>query len=340
MIRDLNLNAMVYFETVARLGRVTGAAEELGVSASAVSQQVRLLEQQFGVRLFRRHKQRLSLTLDGERLFQTTTHAFQSIRNVRTAIVRQRESRHLNLRVSPSFGVRWLAPRLSSFAAEKPQWDLRVDATPDFTDFETEIVDLDLRYGEGDWAGLHNECMVRDLVLPMCSPDYLARLRELSDDPLEQLRAARLIDSVKTLLRWDAWLNGNGIQGVKMVYPYRFDRSSMAIQFAKDGGGVVLDSATLAGQELKEGSLVPLSSAFEVIDIPAYWLVCPSRHLSRRIVRIFSDWMRDVGRTHDAEARALLAQAGCRIRANADPDVELQAKEPEDPDRISAQMQP
>lgn len=320
MIRDLNLNALVYFETVARLGRVTKAAEELGVSASAVSQQIRLLEQQFGVRLFRRQKQRLSLTLDGDRLFQTATQAFRSIRDVHTAIVRQRESHHLNLRVSPSFGVRWLGPRLAGFVAANPQWDLRIDATPDFTDFDTEVVDLDLRYGGGDWSGLHTECMVRDLVLPMCSPDYLASLQGASDDPLEQLRAARLIDSVKTLIRWDAWLPRNDITGVKMVYAYRFDRSSMAIQFAKDGGGVVLDSATLAGNELKEGSLVPLSPAFEVIDLPAYWLVCPSRHLTRRIVRIFSDWLRLAGRDHDQEARELLLQAGCRIRVEPDPE--------------------
>jgi len=338
MIRDINLNAMVYFETVARLGRVTKAAEELGVSASAVSQQIRLLEQQFGVRLFRRQKQRLSLTLDGERLFQTTTQAFRSIRDVRTAIVRQRESHHLNLRVSPSFGVRWLGPRLASFVAENPQWDLRIDATPDFTDFDTEVVDLDLRYGEGDWSGLHTECMVRDLVLPMCSPDYLAGLRKVSSDPMEQLRSARLIDSVKTLIRWDAWLVGNRVEGVKMVYPYRFDRSSMAIQFAKDSGGVVLDSATLAGQELKEGSLVPLSPAFEVIDIPAYWLVCPSRHLTRRIVRIFSDWVRVVGRAHDAEARDLLERAGCQIRA--EDDLKRLAYEADDVDPASELLQP
>jgi len=318
MIRDLNLNAMAYFESVARFGRVTKAAEELGVSASAVSQQIRLLEQQFGVRLFRRQKQRLSLTLDGERLFQTTTQAFRSIRDVRTAIIRQRESRHLNMRVSPSFGVRWLGPRLAGFVADNPQWNLRIDATPDFTDFDTEVVDLDLRYGEGDWSGVHTECMVRDLVLPLCSPDYLGQLREISHDPRKQLRAARLIDSVKTLYRWDVWLVRNGLDTGKMVYPYRFDRSSMAIQFARDSGGVVLESATLAYQELKDGALVPLSPAFEVVEIPAYWLVCPSRHLTRRIVRIFSDWMRVVGHAHDTAARELLEGEGCRLRAEQD----------------------
>lgn len=103
MGHDLNLNAMNYFEAVARLGGVSKAAEELGVSPSAVSQQIRQIEQQFGVRLFRREKRRLILTLDGERLFQTTTQAFRMMRDVRSAIQRQRENRHFIMRVSPSF---------------------------------------------------------------------------------------------------------------------------------------------------------------------------------------------------------------------------------------------
>ena len=150
----LNLNALTNFEAVARLGGVSKAAEELKVTPSAVSQQLRSLEQQLGVRLFRRENRRLSLTIDGERLYQTATQAFESIREVRNAIMRQRESFQLSMRVSPSFGERWLAPRLEEFSRDYPTWELRVDATPDFSDFETEVIDLDLRYGDGGWAGL------------------------------------------------------------------------------------------------------------------------------------------------------------------------------------------
>lgn len=313
MLKDLNLNGMNYFEAVARLGGISKAAEELGVSPSAVSQQIRQFEQQFGVRLFRREKRKLTLTLDGERLFQTTTQAFRMMRDVRQAIQRQREARHFILRVSPSFAVRWLSPRLKSFLDAQPNWQVRVDAGPDFSDFETEVVDLDLRYGEGDWSGLHQEAVVHDMVLPMCSPAYLEELRAKSDDPIGQLRHARLIDSVKTHYRWDFWLARHGVMGERMVYPLRFDRSSMALQLAADGAGVVLESSTLALNELESGALVPLSTAFEAIRFPAYWLVCPSRHTSRRIVRLFSDWMREAGREHDARAAALMGRLGLRI---------------------------
>ena len=313
MASDLNLNAMNTFESVARLGRVSRAAEELGVSPSAVSQQIKLLEQQSGVLLFRRERQRLTLTYDGERLFRVATQAFAMVRDVQSAIVRQRQNRHFILRVSPSFGVRWLGPRLADFIDAHDEWHIRIDATPDFSEFDTEVVDLDLRYGRGGWAGLHEEAVVDDCVLPMCSPAYLDRMRARADDPHDQLRQARLIDSVKTYYRWDFWLTQHAIMGERMAYPMRFDRSSMAIQLAKDDAGVVLESATLCANELADGSLVPFSPSFEVITFPAYWLVSPPRHFNRRIVKIFAEWMHEEGRRHDVFVRALLAEKGCTL---------------------------
>ncbi|MHA6346319.1 LysR family transcriptional regulator [Roseivivax sp. CAU 1761] len=320
-MRDSNLKATEYFEAVARLGTVTKAAAELGVSPSAVSQQVRLLEEQFGVALFRREKRRLVLTLDGDRLFQTTTQAFSAIRNARSAITRQRDARNLTLRVSPSFGVRWLGPRIADFAAENPDWNIRVDATPDFSAFDTESVDLDLRYGLGGWTGLTVTCVLHDLVLPVCSPDYLAQLRAISDDIAGQIAAARLIDSVKALYRWDLWLAANRIALPQVEYPFRFDRSSMSIELAKQGGGLALDSVTQCLPELRRGELVPFSPGLEVIDFPAYWFVCPPRHLNRRIVTRFSQWLTRRAEEHDAEARSLLAGFGCKFRPEAGPEL-------------------
>ena len=94
-------------------------------------------------------------------------------------------------------------------------------------------------------------------------------LQSEAEEPFEQLRRARLIDSVKTLLRWDFWLAWQGVTGIEAAYPLRFDRSSMALQLASDGEGVVLESPTLAIKELKEGTLVPFSPAFPVIRLPA-----------------------------------------------------------------------
>jgi LysR family glycine cleavage system transcriptional activator len=328
-MRDINIKAVEYFESVARLGSVTKSAAELGVSPSAVSQQIRILETQFGVKLFRREKRRLVLTLDGDILFQTATQAFGAIRNARSAITRQRDLRNLIIRVSPSFGVRWLGPRISGFLSENPEWNIRVDATPDFTAFETEAVDFDLRYGHGGWTGLTVDCIMHDLVLPLCSRDYLEELRAISPDPVEQLRHARLIDSVKTLFRWDLWLASNRIELPDLAYPLKFDRSSMAIELAKQGQGLALDSVNLCLPELKAGQLVPFSTGFEVIDFPAYWFVCPPRHFNRRIVARFADWIARAAEEHETEARTLLTDLGCRFRPMPEPGL-VGAKVPGD----------
>jgi len=320
-MRDINLKATEYFEAVARLGTVTKAAAELGVSPSAVSQQIRHLETQFGVRLFRREKRRLVLTLDGDRLFQTATQAFGAIRNAKSAITRQRDVRSLTIRVSPSFGVRWLGPRIADFATANPEWNIRIDATPDFSAFEAEAIDLDLRYGLGDWSGLTVNCILHDLVMPMCSPSYLAELRQASDDPVAQLGAARLIDSVKMLYRWDLWLASNRLALADASYPFRFDRSSMSVEMAKQGGGLALDSVTLCLPELERGELVPFSTEFPVIDFPAYWFVCPARHFNRRVVTRFAEWLDQVCEEHEARARGFLAGCGCSFRTELGPDL-------------------
>lgn len=306
MSRDPSLNSMIYFESVARHGRVARAAEELHVSPSAVSQQIKQLEELLGISLFRRDKRQLSLTQEGEQLYMAATSAFGLLRDARKSISRQRDSHQLIMRASPSFAVRWLGPRLSNFTATHPSWDLRVDASPDPSNFEREVVDLDIRYGKGNWAGLHCEAIIHDQLLPLCSPDYLDKLRQSCESPQELLARARLIDSVKTLMQWDNWLARFRIARRDDISALRFDRSSMAIQQAVAGIGVVLDSTTLAREELLDGSLVPFVPELGAIRFPAYWIVSPARHQSRQLVQIFSDWIKDLAQQHDEEVLAYL----------------------------------
>jgi DNA-binding transcriptional LysR family regulator len=316
-MRDINLKATEHFEAVARLGSVTRAAEELSVSPSAVSQQIRQIEAQLGVKLFRREKRRLVLTLDGDRLFQTATEAFAALRNARDAIARQREARNVILRVSPSFGVRWLGPRLPGFLARHGDWSIRVDATPDFSAFDSEAVDFDLRYGIGGWQGLTVFPILHDHVLPVVSPAYLAELQgKAPGDPVAQLAAARLVDSVKARLRWDVWLARQRITLPALSLPLRFDRSSMSIEMARQGFGIALESTALCLPDLQSGTLVPFSPDFDVMTFEAYWFVCPPQHMNRRIVRLFAEWLGEEGRSHDAASQALLTAAGCRLRSN------------------------
>lgn len=313
MAREPSLNGYLHFEAVARRGNVSKAADELSVSPSAVSQQIKLLEQQLGLMLFRRKGRRLSLTIEGEQLFQASSVAIRILRDVRRHLGKTHESRRLSLRVAPSFGVRWLGPRLSDFLAANPEWDVRIDAAPYPTDFDREVMDLDIRYGLGKWTGFHSMPVTSDFVLPLCSPEYRDALMSKTTDPRGALRSAKLIDSARALCQWDYWLMRNGISDVANHKSILIDRSSMAIQLALDGVGVVLESLTLAAKEVYSGALVPLMPSIGVIAFPAYWMVCPNRYVSRRAVGIFMAWLMESAKTHEREVLDFLQANGLAL---------------------------
>lgn len=319
-MRDVALNGMIYFEAVARHSSVTTAAEELHVSPSSVSQQLKGCEEQLGVKLFRRVKRRLILTEEGERLYLAASEALAILRESRQQITRRRDNRKLVLRVSASFGVRWLGHRFAKFIEKNPLWDLHVDATPELTDFERENVDLDVRYGTGNWSGLYTESILNDEILPLCSPSYLSDLKTKGSKPGEMLKNARLIHTVKARLTWHWWLMHHRIRDIPTEGGLRFDRSSMALQVARDGVGVVLDSATLAIEELRTGALVPMFPQLGAARFSAYWIVCPNRHLNRRYVTVFCDWLRKEAEAHEMQKISLLNSLGCPEIYDVEPD--------------------
>lgn len=283
------MNMLVYFECVARHGRLATAADELHVTPSAVSQQLKSLEQRLGVKLFRRLNRRLVLTEAGERMFLSANRALKLLRRAEQDVSLKQRTRSLVVRVAPSFGWKWLMPRLPTFIRAHPDIDLHVDATPELTDFERENVDLDIRYGDGSWPGLTVEPLTHDLDVPLCSPDYPPFA--LRERPLECLRACRLIHTVKSSAKWEDWLAMNGFFEIDALPGLRFDRTFMSMEAAKAGLGVVLDSVSLASEELKDGTLVPMFPALEGIRFRAYWLVYPSPHLRRRAVELFREWL-------------------------------------------------
>lgn len=318
MSRDPSLNGMIYFESVARNGRVTRAAEELCVSPSAVSQQLKQLEELLGIKLFRREKRQLSLTLEGEQLYLATAAAFGALNNARQSISKRRESRQLILKASPSFAVRWFGPKLHTFISKYPEWDLRIDASPDPSNFDREFVDIDIRYGHGDWTGLDTRLILADYVLPMCSPAYKEQIIKHDSSNHSIFQNARLIDSVKTIVQWDTWLARHRIERCSTNSDLRFDRSAMAIQQAINGVGVILDSTTLTIEELKSGALVPLVPHLGAMQFPAYWGVAPARHMARKLVCIFLDWVNSEASAHEKTVRDYLTKESILIKDEPD----------------------
>lgn len=183
----------------------------------------------------------------------------------------------------------------------------------------TEIVDLELRYGLEPPLGVSAITLIEDRILPLCNPRLAQEARQLG--PVEALRKTRLIHTVKAQISWREWFKHNQIDQIDDTHGLRFDRTSMSLQAAVDGLGVVLETATLAQRELQAGDLAPMAPEFGAMFFPAYRLCCPPRHLNHRAVKKFADWIQGETEQHEKEKALLLTSLGCTKQTNYITDV-------------------
>src|SRR3954471_131288 len=178
------LNALKAFEAAARYESFTRAAEELCVTQGAISHQVKALEEELGVKLLNRERQRLLITEAGREYLIVVRDALDRIAVGTERLVQRQRSGALTISTSPDFAAKWLVHRLGRFAEAHPDIDLRVSATMHHVDFAREDVDFAVRHGDGRGAGLHVERLCSEQLFPVCSPKLLEgrrRLREPAD---------------------------------------------------------------------------------------------------------------------------------------------------------------
>lgn len=283
----LPLRAIAVFHAAARAGSLTRAAQELGVTPSAVSQQVSALEVQLGTALLTRQGRRIALTEAGERYLEMIAPHVERIAEATRYVRGSLSSGSLIVRATPTFASKWLLPRLPLFLDAHPEIELRVDATNEPTDFAREGVDLEIRHGEGNWPGLFVEAVAEERFIPVCAP-MLAAPGSLR---AEDLGAHRLIHSVKSQVQWGAWFAAAGLP-LPATRRVLFDRSHMAVDAAIAGMGVALESTLMLGAALRDGRLACPVAAPPPIRRTTQWLVCPADRLRRRRVRAFADWLR------------------------------------------------
>jgi LysR family glycine cleavage system transcriptional activator len=282
------LNALRSFEAAARQLSFTRAAQELHVTQTAVSHQMRLLEEHLGVRLFLRLPRRLVLTSEGRAYARELGRVFERIGDA-TAALQSRPGREVLAVTSlPSLAARWLVPRVGGFLDAHPQIDLRLVATERPVDFTRESLDLGIRWGYGRWAGLVSEKLMEDECFPVCSPTLLPRRRRLALADLARL----------TLLHddspddWRRWLRAAGAAGIDAERGHVLTDASLTMQLAVAGRGIALGRRVLVQGELAAGLLVR-PFAVSIPSEPAYYLVSspPTADLPR--VRAFRDWLFD-----------------------------------------------
>src|SRR5262245_49989621 len=168
------LNALKAFEAAARHESFTRAAEELCVSQGAVSQQVKALEADLGLKLFNREWQRLVITLAGREYLEVIRNALDQISTGTDRLLKHQRTGRLTVSISPDFAAKWLVPRLGHFTEAHPEIDLRISATMPHVDFAREDIDIAVRHGEGDWAGLHATRLCAEQLFAVCSPRLIA----------------------------------------------------------------------------------------------------------------------------------------------------------------------
>ena len=271
------LGALRAFEAAARLQSFKRAAEELSVTPTAISHQIRALEEQIGVRLFERQTRRVALTAAAERLYPVLRKGFDAFAEAIAELAVRSQRRALTLSATLSFTAKWLVPRVASFRQACPDLDLRLHASDDPVDLHAGVADAAIRYGRGPYPGLIAERLIENRFAPVCSPRLA--LTQPGD-----LRGQALLHS-----EWRAWCERAGLDGIDVEAGLRFTDESHAIQSAIAGHGVALLSLALVADDLAAGTL--LQPFGPVLEGYPHWFVYREGELSDEVAAL-RDWLR------------------------------------------------
>ncbi|WP_120632668.1 LysR family transcriptional regulator [Ruegeria sp. EL01] len=278
------------FEVCATHQSFTVAADVLGVSQSAISQQIKLLEETLGIDLFQRHGRQVSLTTSGHNLLVAQAQAFEEIREAVRKECQKLNSLEVSVQVFPGFSVRWLLPRLELFMTTHPEVSLKVLTLPGDGTPSANGADLTILYTKQN----SDQWLTRDYLFPVASPKFIAK-HDLADLPPEDL--VQKIVSLPLLGEtfsniddsWGEWLRGSGIT-LKPENLCRYPQSNMSLLLAELGQGIAMGRTVLVQDALASGSLLELGD----IKIPAPANYILQENLGGPInkgARIFSNWL-------------------------------------------------
>ena len=285
------LIAACSFEAAARHKSFLKAANELNVTPTAISHQVKRLEAYLGQALFVRLNRAVELTAAGTALAATLEDVFVRLERALDPAAHQLRST-IVISAMPSLSANWLAQRFPAFEARHPQWQVRLDIDDALADFKSGKVDLALRYGPGKYPGLHARRWMQANVFPVCSPALLKRVALAQP---QDLARHTLIHTSLDWMRgrppgWSQWLREAGVDTIDATRGPQFTNIYMALEAALAGHGVALAPAALVEHDLREGRLVkPL--ALELDNPYCFWIVCPRQSLQDDKIKALSSWL-------------------------------------------------
>jgi LysR family glycine cleavage system transcriptional activator len=289
------LNALRAFEAAARAGSYVAAAEELGVSPAAVSQQVRNLEEFLGKKLFMRFNNRVVLTDAGQAVYAGASECLQAISTLTEQIMSGHARSRLVISVITSVAERWLESRLAAFARQHPSLRIDLRVEPDPVDFARQNIDLRICYGANLYTEMTVILLKQDEVLPLCSPLYLERnvdakalgMNAVPHDDLIHTNWGPMFFSHPT---WKAWYAKAGLNRPDDSKGYQIGTSGLVLDMARDGVGVALGQRMMASGDLAAGRLVPLSDVTITLGHP-YCIVHPHSKSRKAGLQALIEWL-------------------------------------------------
>jgi LysR family glycine cleavage system transcriptional activator len=284
-----SLNGLRAFEAAARHLSFTRAAAELNVTQTAISHQIRRLEEQLGIRLFERHTRELLLTREAAAYLPAVQGAFEELRQATARLQRPARGGMLTVSTTASLAAKWLVTRVAAFQDANPGIEVRISTSSHLVDFVREEVDMAVRYGRGSWPGLRATWLMAEDIFPVCSPALLRDgkpLRKPAD-----LADHTLLHTTTSREDWQLWLTAAGLPiSIAARRGLSFDQSFMAVQAAVEGLGVALGRTRFVEADIAAGRLVV---PFDVV-LPAdagFYIVAPEETADTPKITLFHDWL-------------------------------------------------
>ena len=308
-IRFPPIAALRALEAAARHLSYTRAAEELHVTQSAISHQIKHAEQLWEVKLFEKRGRRLVLTEAGHALVPVVRDFIRRITSTLQEIKETDETATgLRITLQQSFAFKWLVPRLGHFNHDYPDIDVWISTSDDLIGFDQKSTDVGIRLGYGSWTDVYEELLLTEYVFPVCSP-YFLKEHGMPGKPEEMLELPILRRSAIDILpRWRDWFRDAGVAIKKMPSGTKFPQTSLALQAAIDHQGIALARSAHVLDDIKAGRLVRLFPEVVSRSNVSYFFVCTKGRESEPQIAAFRSWLAQEAKESQAEFDQMVQQ--------------------------------
>lgn len=288
------LNWLRAFESSARHLSFTHAAQELGLTQTAISKQVKNLELHFQVLLFQRRARSLLLTKAGETYLPKVRDAFDRLSVGTEEVFGNRQAELLTIRVSVGFSAYWLGPKIGNFRVQYPSIDFRIVSSVWNSDTDESDVDLEIRYGSDDWPGYDSHRLTTEKIFPVCHPSLLQGNPPLKIPTDLEYHTLLHVDGYEE--GWATWLKSAGLPATFSGTGLHFDTSILSFEMAKSGHGIALARSSLISEILHQGQLVqPFDLTVPIKE--GFHLLVPKRKSIHPDAKHFINWVSETAQS-------------------------------------------